>query len=94
MRFVDLKSETQLDIQTLHRARDRLVGERTALINQLRAILLERGSIVPRGRHKLEQYLAALPDPENDITLSPHAPAGRGYARRMARAGSADRCFR
>ena len=43
MRFVELKSEAQLDMQTLHRARDRLVGERTALINQLRAILLERG---------------------------------------------------
>src|SRR3954453_23118130 len=38
MRFVELKSETQLDTQTLHRARDRMVGERTALINQLRAI--------------------------------------------------------
>jgi transposase len=43
MRFVELKSEEQLDMQTLHRARDRLVGERTALINQLRAVLLERG---------------------------------------------------
>src|SRR6187399_373819 len=41
MRFVELKSEEQLDMQTLHRARDRLVGERTALINQLRAVLLE-----------------------------------------------------
>ena len=39
MRFVELKSEKQLDMQTLHRARDRLVGERTALVNQLRAIL-------------------------------------------------------
>lgn len=38
MRFVELKSEEQLDMQTLHRARDRLVGERTALINQLRAV--------------------------------------------------------
>jgi light-regulated signal transduction histidine kinase (bacteriophytochrome) len=38
MRFVELKSQEQLDLQTLHRARDRLVGERTALINQLRAI--------------------------------------------------------
>ena len=37
MRFVELKSEAQLDMQSLHRARDRLVGERTALINQLRA---------------------------------------------------------
>ena len=40
MRFVQIKSEAQLDTQTLHRARDRLVGERTALINQLRAILM------------------------------------------------------
>ena len=40
MRFVELKSQDQLDMQTLHRSRDRLVGERTALINQLRAILL------------------------------------------------------
>jgi transposase len=39
MRFVGLKSQDQLDMQTLHRSRDRLVGERTALINQLRAIL-------------------------------------------------------
>ena len=39
MRFVELKTEEQLDTQTLHRARERLVGERTALINQLRAIL-------------------------------------------------------
>jgi hypothetical protein len=51
MRFVALKSEEQLDMQTLHRARDRLVGERTALINQLRAVLLGlRGSPRPRWR--------------------------------------------
>ena len=41
MRFVELKNEAQLDMQTLHRARDRLVGQRTSLINPLRAILLE-----------------------------------------------------
>jgi transposase len=70
MRFVELKSETQLDMQTLHRARDRLIGERTALINQLRAILLERGRTVPQGRHKLEQYLAAMPEPEPDMSLT------------------------
>jgi transposase len=57
MRFVDIKEEEQLDMQTLHRARDRLVGERTALINQLRAILLERGITVPQGRRKLEIWL-------------------------------------
>jgi transposase len=60
MRFVELKSEAQLDMQSLHRARDRLVGERTALINQLRAFLLERGIIVPQGRRKLELHLETL----------------------------------
>ena len=49
MRFVELKSPDQLDMQTLHRARDRLVAERTALINQLRAILLERGVFASHG---------------------------------------------
>lgn len=55
MRFVELKSEEELDIQTLHRVRSRLVAERTNLINQLRAILLERGVTFPVGRRKLEQ---------------------------------------
>ena len=71
MRFVEPKSQRQLDMQTLHRARDRLVGERTALINQLRAILLERGETVPQGRRKLEQYLAAMLEQDSDPTLSP-----------------------
>ena len=48
-RFVEMKTEDQLDMQTLHRSRERLVGERTALINQLRAILLDRGIVVPQG---------------------------------------------
>ena len=60
MRFVELKSEAQLDLQSLHRARDRLVGGRTALINQLRAFLLERGIVVPQGRRKLELRLEGL----------------------------------
>jgi transposase len=67
MRFVDLKSETQLDMQTLHRARDRLVGERTALINQLRAILLERGITVAQGRRRLERHLAGA-DAQCDLS--------------------------
>src|SRR6202045_2060618 len=69
MRFVELKSQEQLDMQTLHRSRERLVAERTALINQLRAILLERGIVIPKG--KLEQYLAALLDEQNGQDLSP-----------------------
>lgn len=71
MRFVELKAEAQLDMQTLHRARDRLVGERTALINQLRAILLERGIPIPQGRRKLQRQLAAMIDQAGGMPVSP-----------------------
>jgi transposase len=70
MRFVERKTQEQLDIQTFHRVRSRLVAERRSLINQLRAILLERGTACPVGRRKLElgidEILAA-----GDTTLSP-----------------------
>jgi transposase len=71
MRFVELKSQEQLDMQTLHRSRDRLVGERTALINQLRAILLERGIVAPQGKRKLEQFLVGLMDEQGGAGLAP-----------------------
>jgi transposase len=62
MRFVELKSEEQLDTQTLHRVRSRLVAARKTLLNQLRAILLERGHIFPQGRRKLDHALESLVD--------------------------------
>jgi transposase len=70
MRFVELKSADQLDMQSLHRVRDRLVGERTALINQLRAVLMERGITVPQGRRKLEQHVVMMLD-SGEAQLSP-----------------------
>jgi transposase len=76
MRFVELKSEEQLDVQTLHRARDRLVGERTALINQLRGILLERGIVFPQGRRKLAQHLAELLAWQPGRRAWPASPSG------------------
>jgi transposase len=57
MRFVELKSQEQLDVQSLHRVRSRLVGARTTLINQMRAILLERGITLAQGRRKFEKAL-------------------------------------
>lgn len=50
MRFVESKTEEQLDMQTLHRIRDQFVGDRTSLMNQIRSLLLEHGYIVPQGR--------------------------------------------
>jgi transposase len=70
MRFVELKSESQLDTQSLHRARDRLIGQRTALINQIRGLLMERGIVVAQGRRKLEIHLATLMTEQRE-TLSP-----------------------
>lgn len=59
MRFVLTKSMDQLDLQALHRVRSRLVRQRTAVINQIRALLQERGIVVRQGYRFLK---AALPD--------------------------------
>jgi transposase len=69
MRFVALKTEAQLDVQVLHRVRDRLVGQRTSLMNQIRSILLERGVVVAQGRRKLLDALAALSSASNNDTV-------------------------
>jgi transposase len=58
MRFVPIKSDDQLDLQSLHRVRERWVSRRTAVLNQMRGLLLERGITVRKGRRYIE---AALP---------------------------------
>lgn len=69
MRFVPIKNEAQLDLQAQHRVRDRWVGRRTAVINQIRAFLLERGITVPRGPAHLEKQIPSiLEDAENMLT--------------------------
>ena len=60
MRFVPLKTVAQLDLQALHRVRDRLVCRRTGVINQLRAFLLERGLTPRTGRRHLARILPGL----------------------------------
>jgi transposase len=71
MRFVPLKGEAQLDVQALHRARERLVAERTALINQMRALLLERGIVLPQRRRSLAAWVDAPPGAGEPDRLSP-----------------------
>lgn len=53
MRFVPAKSVEQLDLQALHRVLERLVGRRTAVINQIRAFLLQRGIVFRAGRQHM-----------------------------------------
>src|SRR5215472_12099311 len=49
LRFVQEKSQDQLDLQACHRVRSRLVSRRTATINQIRAFLIEQGIAVRTG---------------------------------------------
>lgn len=60
MRFVPLKSTEQLDLQSLHRVRSRLVGQRTAVINQIRGFLLEHGITIRQGPAGLRQALPSI----------------------------------
>ncbi len=70
MRFVPVKNEAQLDLQSLHRVRDRWIGRKTAVINQLRGFLLEHGITVAAGSAHLKRQLPSiLEDAEN--LLSP-----------------------
>src|SRR6202453_4086931 len=66
MKFVATKTADQLDLQALHRVRERLVSQRTGIINQIRAFLLERGVAVRQGlrflRAELPRILASPPD--------------------------------
>jgi transposase len=60
MRFVPIKTEGQLDVQALHRVRERWVMRRTAVVNQTRGLLLERGLTLKKGRAQLAQALPAI----------------------------------
>jgi transposase len=62
MRFVTVKSNEQLDKEAIHRVRDRLISERTAVINQIRALLLEYGLPVREGRAAITKALPEMLD--------------------------------
>lgn len=60
MRFVSMRTSEQQDIQNLHRIRERLVRQRTALSNEIRGFLLEYGIVVPRGIAHIRSKLPTL----------------------------------
>lgn len=60
MRFVPIKSEAQQDIQALHRVREQLIKNRTALANQIRGLLRERGIVVARAIARLRRALPVI----------------------------------
>jgi transposase len=69
MRFVPIKTDDQLDLQGIHRVRDRLICRRTAVINQIRAFLLERGMVFAQKPANLRAAMAdILENAEADLT--------------------------
>jgi transposase len=69
MRSVPIKTDDQLDLQAIHRVRDRLISRRTAVINQLRAFLLERGMVFAQKPARLKAAMADIPEnAEADLT--------------------------
>ena len=70
MKFVVTKTPDLLDLQALHRVRERLASQRTGIINQIRAFLLERGVAVRQGRHCLRTELPSILATRTDV-LSP-----------------------
>ena len=69
MRYVPIKTVEQQDIQNLHRQRERIKKDRTALVNQTRGLLAEYGIVIKKGvpavRHQLPLILE---DADNGLT--------------------------
>jgi transposase len=69
MRFAQIKTQEQLDIQAMHRVRDRLVQRRTALINEIRGFLLERGITFPaKPIHLYRNLPGVIEDAERNLS--------------------------
>src|SRR2546428_2597968 len=65
-RFVPIKGLDQQDIQALHRVRERLMGERTALVNDVHGLLHEYGIVIPKGVSKFRQAVVGKLESEKD----------------------------
>ncbi len=95
MRFVPIKSDDQLDMQSLHRVRERWVMRRTAVINQIRGLLLERGITLRQGRRHVDAALPGILEDARRQALgrSAHATgATEAGTRSLANANRRSRC--
>lgn len=67
MRFVVPKTAEQQARAVMFRSRERLVHQRTELVNALRAVLYEYGHVFPTGLIHLKRIEAVLDDPACDL---------------------------
>jgi len=71
MRFVPIKTPEQQDMQAEHRARQLLVKQRTALVNQIRGLLGEYGIVIAQGMTAARKRLPEiLEDADNGLNPS------------------------
>jgi len=69
MRFVEIKSAAQAELQALHRIRDRMVANRTRLVCQMRAMCIEFGVAIHQGIGKFKADMPrVLSNEANDLT--------------------------
>lgn len=70
-RFVAVKTVAQQDMAAWHRIRSRKVKERTALVNQIRALLGEQGIVIPQGISHIRRQLPLLIENlDNGLSMS------------------------
>lgn len=69
MRFVPTKSVGQLELQAMQRVRERLVHDRTALMNQIRGILAEHGVVMNQGVSALKATLREIDKSEVSLEI-------------------------
>jgi transposase len=70
MRFVPIKTVAQQDIQSLHRYRQRVVQQRTALVNQIRGLLTEYGIVAPQGIGYIRKALPQILENQESVLTS------------------------
>lgn len=70
MQFVPIKTESQMDIQAIHRVRSYFIKQKTGLMNMIRGLLLEVGIAIPQGQSSLFDKIQILLEAENN-QLSP-----------------------
>lgn len=72
MRFVNVKTKCQQDIQSVHRIRERLVKSKTSLACEIRGFLAEYGVIVPKGLRELRRKIPEILSDESS-KLTPYS---------------------
>jgi transposase len=78
---LSLKTLEQQDVQALHRARQRLVNHRTALISQMRGLLLDRGIAIGVAATRARRLIPQIPpEPNEELTTLMRETVGSLYA--------------